>query len=198
MKFIDLFAGLGGFHVGLKENGHECVFSCEIDKDLRNLYEHNHSIKPHDDIRTINEEDIPSHDILCAGFPCQPFSLAGKKKGAKCPESGKLIDHVIRIARFHQPKFIMLENVPNVLTIENGKFWKYINNTFGSIGYNLTHKVLSPVEFGIPQNRKRIFIIGIRSDLNSPSFNWTVQEVIKKNKCHLSNILNRGVESKPL
>lgn len=198
MKFIDLFAGLGGFHVGLKENGHECVFSCEIDDSLRHLYEINHNIKPHDDIRTIKEIDIPEHDILCAGFPCQPFSLAGKKKGAKCPESGKLIDHVIRIAKFHQPKFIMLENVPNILTIEDGKFWAYLNDSFQSIGYNLTHKVLSPVEFGIPQNRKRIFIVGIRTDLSMSSFNWPDIGKTKINECQLANVLNHRIGAKPL
>ncbi len=125
MKFIDLFSGLGGFHVGLAKNGHECVFACEIDADLRKLYFQNHKIKPHSDIRSVDVGSIPNHDVICAGFPCQPFSLAGKKKGAKCPESGRLIDNVIAIAKHHSPKYVLLENVPNIITIEDGKFWNY-------------------------------------------------------------------------
>ena len=115
MKFIDLFAGLGGFHTGFANSGYECVFACEIEPHLRTLYKENYGIEPHGDITKVNEVEIPEHDVMCAGFPCQPFSLAGKKKGAECPASGRLIDHVIRIAKHHTPKFVVLENVPNVL-----------------------------------------------------------------------------------
>lgn len=197
MKFIDLFSGLGGFHVGLKNNGHECVFSCEIDADLRELYKVNHEIMPHDDIRTIDEVKVPAHDILCAGFPCQPFSLAGKKKGAKCPASGKLIDHVVRIAKYHKPKFVLLENVPNVITIEDGLFWEYIQNAFQEIGYTLDFKIISPTDVGIPQNRKRVFIIGIRSDIDKRQFEWPNFEASLQQP-NLQLLLNSTFEHKKL
>ncbi|MES2013993.1 MAG: DNA (cytosine-5-)-methyltransferase [Pseudomonadota bacterium] len=198
MKFIDLFSGLGGFHVGLKNNGHECVFSCEIDESLRDLYEVNHGIKPHDDIRTVKEDDVPHHDILCAGFPCQPFSLAGKKKGAKCPESGKLIDHVLRIAKHHKPKFILLENVPNVLTIANGQFWDYVRTSFESIGYNIDYRIISPVDLGIPQNRKRVFIVGSRLDIDVESFKWPNSDDQGVVKVSLGEILDNTLDHKKL
>jgi len=195
MKFIDLFSGLGGFHVGLAQHGHSCVFSCEIDPDLRNLYKINHDLMPHDDIRTIKEENIPEHDILCAGFPCQPFSLAGKKKGAKCPESGKLIDHVLRIAKYHQPKYLLLENVPNVITIEEGKFWEYIKVSFEELGYKIDYKIISPTDIGIPQNRKRVFIVGVRNDLIE-GFKWP--EISLNYENNFQKLLNDNFEYKKL
>lgn len=160
MRFIDVFAGLGGFHQGLSNaGGFECVFASEIDPRLRKLYARNFGIQPHGDITTVNENEIPSHELICAGFPCQPFSLAGSKKGAECPSAGRLVDHVIRIAKYHLPEFVILENVPNVLTISNGSFWRYIKSSFENMGYNVSYRILSPINFGIPQNRKRIFII---------------------------------------
>ncbi|MDP8080081.1 DNA (cytosine-5-)-methyltransferase [Phocoenobacter skyensis] len=159
MKFIDLFAGLGGFHTGFAEHGFKCVFASEIDESLQQLYKANYHISPQGDITKIKVEDIPKHDVICAGFPCQPFSLAGKKKGASCPSSGKLIDEVIRITKYHLPKYVLLENVPNVLTIANGSFWQYLVKSFADIGYSVDYRIISPVDIGIPQNRKRIFII---------------------------------------
>lgn len=158
-KFVDLFAGLGGFHVGLTNAGHECVFACELQDDLRQLYERNFGILPAGDIRKVNAIDIPQHDVLCAGFPCQPFSLAGKKKGAACPSSGKLIDDVFRIVSHHHPKYVMLENVPNVLTIANGTFWEHITSRFSELGYEVQFRIYSPMEFGIPQQRLRLFVV---------------------------------------
>ncbi|HFG2029399.1 TPA: DNA cytosine methyltransferase [Vibrio cholerae] len=196
MTFIDLFAGLGGFHTGFAKNGHECVFACEIEPALRDLYEQNYGIVPHSDITKAVEEEIPPHDVICAGFPCQPFSLAGKKKGAECPESGRLIDHVIRIANYHCPKFIVLENVPNVLTISNGSFWKYLTESFEKIGYVLYHKIISPVDIGIPQNRKRIFIVAVRHDLDTGDFEWP--KVEDSNKNSLIDILDNSLEHKKL
>lgn len=172
MKFIDLFSGLGGFHTGFTKNGHECVFASEIDESLRELYQKNYGIKPNGDITKVNEKDIPSHDVICAGFPCQPFSLAGQKKGTDCPTSGKLIDDVIRIARHHKPKFVVLENVPNILTIAEGTFWEYIITSFEKIGYTINYRVISPIEVGIPQNRKRIFVVANRKDIPIDDCIW--------------------------
>lgn len=167
MKFIDLFAGLGGFHKALSEMGMECVFASEIDTNLQSIYQKNYGIKPRGDIRLINADEIPKHDILCAGFPCQPFSLAGNKKGTKCPSSGKLIDDVIRVAKKYRPDYIFLENVPNIITIDDGKFWKYIQLSLNNLGYSVEHKIYSPTDFQIPQNRKRVFVIAKHNSVDS-------------------------------
>ncbi|TDF42371.1 DNA (cytosine-5-)-methyltransferase [Alteromonadaceae bacterium M269] len=172
VRFIDLFAGLGGFHVGMSNAGFECVFASELDHELRELYAVNHSLIPVGDIRHIREEEIPEHDVICAGFPCQPFSLAGSQKGRKCPKSGKLIDEVVRIAKYHKPQVILLENVPKIKTISEGQFWSYLNKAFSDIGYKLQHKIISPVDLGIPQNRKRIFIMLSREDIDVNHFEW--------------------------
>lgn len=171
MRFVDAFAGLGGFHSAMSSLGHECVFACEIDDELRAVYERNFGLRPAGDIRSVRAEEVPAHDIFCAGFPCQPFSLAGKKKGTKCPESGKLIDDVLRIVEHHSPSFIFLENVPNVLTIADGKFWRYIQRQLRRLKYIVEHRVYSPVDFGIPQQRQRLFIVARRAD-STLSFDW--------------------------
>ena len=172
MKFVDLFAGLGGFHYGMSSAGFECVFASELDPELRKLYEFNYGLKVWGDIRKAVEDDIPEHDVLCAGFPCQPFSLAGSKRGTECPESGRLIDEILRIAKHRRPEFLILENVPNILTIANGSFWQYINTTFGKLGYKLIHKIISPEDIGIPQNRKRLFVIGSLNHDLLELFEW--------------------------
>ncbi len=164
--FIDLFAGLSGFHTALSEIGMKCVFASEIDEELQEVYFNNYGLRPHGDITKVRESDIPKHDVLCAGFPCQPFSIAGKKKGEKCPTSGKLIDDVLRIAKYHKPNYIMLENVPNIITIDNGKFWQYIKSNLIKLGYQFDYEVFSPKDFNIPQNRKRVFIVASKKSLN--------------------------------
>jgi DNA (cytosine-5)-methyltransferase 1 len=170
MKFIDLFAGLGGFHIALSKLGMECVFASEINEELRQIYKKNHGILPAGDIRAVSVEDIPKHDVLCAGFPCQPFSSAGKKNGSQCPTSGKLIDEVFRIVRHHHPKYIFLENVPQIITIQNGEFWAYIKESLEDIDYTIDYKQYSPHEFGIPQQRQRVFVVAKKVGL--PDFTW--------------------------
>lgn len=169
-RFADCFSGLGGFRVGLERLGHTCVFASEIDEPLRQLYKRNFGTLPAGDIRLVRAADVPPHDILCAGFPCQPFSLAGKKQGALCPESGKLIDDVFRLVRHHQQKYVFLENVPNVLTIADGAFWGSIVDRFTRLGYRVEYRLYSALEFGVPQQRQRLFAIARRSDM--PAFSW--------------------------
>ncbi|MFP9229447.1 DNA cytosine methyltransferase [Pectobacterium cacticida] len=169
-RFIDLFAGLGGFHTGLSRLGGKCVFAAELDVNLRNLYLKNYGIMPEGDIRTVDENHVPDHEVLCAGFPCQPFSKAGKKKGAECPESGKLIDDVLRIIRKKRPLYVMLENVPDILKIQGGLFWEYIENSLINEGYIVQYRVYTPQDFGIPQKRKRIFVVASKHD--NMCFNW--------------------------
>lgn len=170
IKFADLFSGLGGFHVGLSKLGMQCIFASELDDELRKLYQNNFGFLPEGDIRGVDEKNIPPHDVLCAGFPCQPFSVAGKKRGAACPSSGKLINDVLRIAAHHLPNFIMLENVPNILTIQNGEFWAYIRESLGDLGYEVDYRIYSPHEFGIPQKRNRVFVVASRVGLGH--FDW--------------------------
>lgn len=159
MRFIDLFAGLGGFHIALRELGHECVFASEIDKELIELYKTNYELLPVGDICTIDEKYIPEHDILCAGFPCQPFSKAGKQKGLQDP-SGMLFYEIIRVISFHKPKFFLLENVSNLENHNEGRTWAEMSNSLCKLGYDIRTEHISPHEFGIPQLRKRMFIVG--------------------------------------
>lgn len=170
MKFIDLFAGLGGFHLALNELGHECVFACEIKENLSELYETNFGIKPVRDIRKIDIKQIPSHDILCAGFPCQPFSKAGSQKGLEDEKNGNLFDIIIEILRYHNPEYIILENVRNILNHNYKKTWNYIETSLSDLGYIIDKEILSPHQFGIPQHRERLFIVGSKSGLEHFKF----------------------------
>ncbi|NSZ59881.1 DNA (cytosine-5-)-methyltransferase [Agrobacterium tumefaciens] len=169
MRFIDLFAGLGGFHQALERLGHECVFASELDANLAELYEKNFGIKPHGDIR-LSWEQVPAHDILCAGFPCQPFSKAGDQLGFACPQWGDLFDYVIRILEAHKPRFLMIENVPNLMKHAGGETWKAVCKRLESSGYAISSNKLSPHMFGVPQSRERAIIVGDREGLSD--FNW--------------------------
>jgi DNA (cytosine-5)-methyltransferase 1 len=171
MQFIDLFAGLGGFNLALKKLGHECVFACEINKPLADLYKSNFNIDVKGDIRKIKAPEIPSHDILCAGFPCQPFSKAGKQKGRKDKKNGNLFKYIVKILDYHKPQYFILENVPFIKQHDNEKTWKYmVSRLQKKLDYKIDHRVYSPHEFGIPQHRKRIFIVGAKDGLSH--FSW--------------------------
>ena len=165
MKFIDLFAGVGGFHAALTNLGHECVFACEIDKTMNALYKKNWGIEAATDIRKVKPEDIPDHDILCAGFPCQPFSTATPqlaRKGLECPKNGDLFSHIIMILMAKRPRFFILENVSALKGFDNGKAFNAMKKSLRDIGYNFDYYIICPTDLGIPQHRPRIFIIGDR------------------------------------
>jgi len=172
MRFVDLFAGLGGFHLALSGLGHECVFASEIENNLQDVYEANFGIKPAGDIRKVNVADIPSHDILCAGFPCQPFSKAGDQQGFSCPKWGDLFAFVVEVIDFHKPRFFILENVPNIERHGAGKTWCDIEEKLRSAGDGFAVKKtrLSPHKFGVPQIRDRVFIVGSKTGLSH--FSW--------------------------
>lgn len=170
LRFIDLFAGLGGFHLALKSLGHQCVFASELDPDLADLYEQNFGLRPHGDIRKLDLDSVPDHDLLCAGFPCQPFSKAGGQHGFDCPQWGDLIDYVIRILRARRPRYFIIENVPNLVRHNGGATWRTIEHRLRLAGYAVSDKLLSPHHFGIPQIRERAFIVGRRPDLSG--FQW--------------------------
>ncbi|MEX2110717.1 MAG: DNA (cytosine-5-)-methyltransferase [Gemmatimonadaceae bacterium] len=178
MKFIDLFAGLGGFHLALSRLGHTCVFACEIDEVLRKLYKLNFGIEPHGDVRTLDVEKIPRHEILCAGFPCQPFSKAGDQEGFACPKNGDLFDYVLRITARHRPKFLLLENVPNLKWHNNGDTLGDLERRLTAQGYRVKHERLSPHHFGIPQVRERIFIVAALADLEG--FKWPATQKFRR------------------
>ena len=165
MRFVDLFAGLGGFHLALKSLGHTCVFACEIDDDLNQLYKKNFGLRPAKDIRLVEADEIPENDILCAGFPCQPFSKAGSQEGFGCSKWGDLFGHVLRVLNHHTPQYFILENVPNLEKHDNGRTWQKIKAELEDAEYNVESVRLSPHHFGIPQIRERLFILGSRSEL---------------------------------
>ncbi len=186
LKFIDLFAGIGAFHIALERLGHECVFASELSLDLRSLYFKNYGIKCHGDITTIDIKKIPKHDILCAGFPCQTFSKAGNQNGMK-EARGKLFDEILKILTHHKPRFFILENVRNLLTHDSGNTWGYISNKLDELGYSFDKKILSPHFINIPQHRERIFIIGSLESTDIENINWLKEE--KYTNC-VDNILN--------
>lgn len=170
MRFIDLFAGLGGFHLALSSLGHRCVFASELDADLADLYEQNFGLKPHGDIRAVRARDIPKHDVLCAGFPCQNFSKAGDQLGLECPQHGDLIEYIVAILDYHRPEYLIMENVPNLMRHQGGETWREIRRRLQGAGYEISESRLSPDQFGVPQVRERCFIVGRRSGLGA--FTW--------------------------
>jgi DNA (cytosine-5)-methyltransferase 1 len=188
LRFVDLFAGLGGFNVGLSKLGFTCVFAVEIDSDLNNLYHRNFGIKPAYDIRGVDAKNIPNHEILCAGFPCQPFSKAGFQFGLEDSLNGDLFEnHLLRIIKHHTPKYLILENVPNLLKHNDGNTWALIKKSLEKLNYHVNSGLLSPHEIGIPQIRKRLFVVASQKDLKMPVF--PVPEKINPN--HILTILEK-------
>lgn len=178
MNFIDLFAGLGCFHIALESAGHTCVFASEINKELCDLYEENFNLRPLGDITKIDINNIPNHDILCAGFPCQPFSKAGRQRGLG-EERGLLINSIIEILKVHRPRFVILENVRNLEKHDKGNTWTYIRNQIENLGYAVDKKIISPHVIGIPQHRERIFIVC--SLVGLEHFEWPENRLIDTN-----------------
>lgn len=163
LKFIDLFSGIGGFHQALASFGAQCVFASEWDKYAQNVYYDNYGIRPAGDITQISVTDIPDHDILCAGFPCQPFSISGRQAGFN-DTRGTLFFDVARIVAYHRPKLLILENVRNFTTHNNGHTLNTVKRTLNELGYDFYSKVLNASDFGLPQNRERIYMVCIRRD----------------------------------
>lgn len=173
MRFVDLFAGLGGFHLALEGLGHRCVMASEIDAGLAELYERNHGIKPVGDLRSVSPQDVPEHEVLCAGFPCQPFSKAGEQLGREHPGStGTLFDDVLQILRTRRPPFVILENVPNLLRHDGGRTWSSMRCGLEELGYDVLETILSPHMFGVPQARDRAIIVGKIGKNSLRSFVW--------------------------
>jgi len=159
--FIDLFCGIGGFRVALEKRGLECVFSSEIDKHAQEAYKANFGDMPDGDITKIPAKRIPKHDVLCAGFPCQSFSIAGNQKGTEDPR-GKLFEHIIRIAKYHKPAVLLLENVKNILKVSDGHDFKKIVKALEDCGYSIKANLLNSADFGIPQARHRVYFVCVK------------------------------------
>ena len=192
--FIDLFAGIGGFHLAMHNLGGKCVFASEIDKDAQNVYEMNFGIKPFGDITKIDEKDIPPHDVLFAWFPCQLFSKAGKQMGFEDETKGTLFFEIERILKYHHTKYIILENVRNLVSHDKGNTWKTIHRHLVELGYRLTPEplIVSPHHFGVPQLRERVVILGIydHKNANKP-LKINVPKPMSKKDCNPDSILDR-------
>lgn len=171
-KFIDLFAGIGGMRLAFSGENTECVFSSEWDRFSQKTYEANFGEVPQGDITEINEKDIPDHDILIAGFPCQPFSNIGRREGFKHATQGTLFFDVLRILTEKRPKAFLLENVVGLLTIQQGETFKIIKEALENINYTVKYQVLDSYDFGLPQHRRRIFIAGFREDIEAADFEF--------------------------
>src|SRR3990172_2569668 len=181
MRFIDLFAGMGGFHRALSSLGHECVFVSEIDEELRELYAKNfHGSKNiiHGDIR-MSKGKVPKHDVLCAGFPCQPFSKSGNQNGRKDRTRGTLFHEIIEILETRRPRFVILENVGNFERHNNGRTWQVVRSSLEELGYDVRgtihvasggHGLISPHHFGYPHTRERFFIVASLDRLSRDPF----------------------------
>ncbi len=196
-KFIDLFAGIGGFRIALELAGGKCIFSSEIDKAAQQTYQNNFGKKPHGDITQIEAHDIPNHDILIGGFPCQAFSIAGKRQGFE-DTRGTLFFEVARILKEKQPKAFILENVRGLVSHNKGKTLKTIMEVLDSVGYTANYRCLNAKNYGVPQNRDRWYCIGFRKDLNVYFDDHQVNAYQFPKARPLTTTLKDIIETKPL
>ncbi len=190
--FIDLFAGIGGFHLAMNKLGGKCVFASELKADLRDLYKKNFGIDCAGDINAVDiEKDIPKHDVLCAGFPCQPFSKAGKQQGFKDEKDrGNLFWKILEILKAKKPEYILLENVQNLETHDNGNTWAVIKKNLETL-YEVNCAIISPHQFGIPQHRKRIYIVGRLKEKGGLK-DFTFPSPDKKEECSIKKIIDEN------
>lgn len=184
IKFIDLFAGIGGFRQGFEKEGFECVFTSEIDKSCQEVYYNNYKELPFGDITKISSSEIPNFDILLGGFPCQPFSISGKKKGFE-DTRGTLFFDICRIIEDKQPNIVILENVKHLIYHDEKRTFKVIIQSLSNLGYNVTYSILNAKDFGLPQNRERIFIIATKR------YFFDFEKINRQKKVILRNFLDK-------
>jgi DNA (cytosine-5)-methyltransferase 1 len=198
-KFIDLFAGIGGMRMALEDNGGKCVFSSEWDKDARKTYEANFLDTPDGDITKIYPKNIPDHDVLAAGFPCQPFSSIGQRAGFKHKTQGTLFYDVLRIINAKRPTSILLENVKGLTTHDKGNTFRVIRECLVESGYEIFFKILDATDYGVPQKRERIYVVGFdkKKFKKKPDFYWPrkVDEHVGIGKFIEKNISNHSISS---
>lgn len=176
MKYIDLFAGIGGIRIPFDELGYLNVFASEIDMHACQTYEANFGHKPNGDITKIDEKDIPDHDLLLAGFPCQAFSIMGKKLGF-ADTRGTMFFEVERILKYHRPQVILLENVKQIVTHDEGRTLKTIIDSLEKLGYHIQYKVLNALNFGLPQKRERVVIVGFQNYTAANAFSFDFEPI---------------------
>ena len=192
LKFIDLFAGIGGMRLAFEAAGAKCVFSSEWDKHAQKTYAANFGEIPDGDITKIKAPNIPKFDILLAGFPCQPFSSIGKREGFEHETQGTLFYDVARIVSFHKPKAFLLENVAGLLTHDDGRTFTTIISVLTSLGYVLEYKILDSSDFGVPQKRDRIYIVGFnKRKVNKTDFHFPKP---KKSKVGIGKFVESGLK----
>lgn len=190
--FADLFCGIGGFHYAAEQYGLRCEFACDIDEAARRQYELNFGIEPSGDICEISERDVPQHDILFAGFPCQPFSIIGARGGMD-DERGTLMFEIVRILRATRPSALILENVRQFSTMQNGSVLTKCIDAITELGYSCEWKVLNALDFGLPQKRERTIIVGFLDKNSYERFEWPT----KRTDCTpLSDILEKEPSAK--
>lgn len=201
IKFIDLFCGLGGFRIALENLGGKCIFSSEINEHACLIYQHNFGELPSGDITTIDAKNIPNFDVLCAGFPCQAFSIAGKKLGFE-DTRGTLFFEICRIIKEKQPKVVLLENVKNLTLHDKGRTFKTIVSSLEELGYLVSYKILNAKDFGVPQNRERIIIAATKTKklnfeqlitINNPA---KIDDILDNNKDYLDKFSYTLLEKK--
>ena len=189
-SFADLFCGIGGFHYAAESFGLKCVFACDIDEHACRQYEHNFGLYPAGDITLIEAESIPDHDMLFAGFPCQPFSIIGKRQGMN-DRRGTLINEIVRVLAVKQPRAFVLENVRQMISDNKGRTIQTMLSILKNAGYECKVNVLNALDFGLPQKRERAIIVGMRSGLES--FNWPKSKLQSR---PLSQILQRNPDKR--
>ena len=162
IRYVDLFCGLGAFHQSFRNHGgFECVLACDINEKVREIYEANHGVRPFGDIKEMDPDFFPDFELLCAGFPCQPFSIAGNQKGFE-DKNGNLFYDILNIVDAKKPKMAILENVKNLKTHDNGRTYKVIERAFLDRGYSFFSKVMEATHYGSPQCRQRIFMVATK------------------------------------
>lgn len=190
IKFADLFCGIGSFHLALSALGAECVFACDIDKHCRATYQKNHGFSPVGDIRDVDVTKVPKFDILCSGFPCQPFSVAGQHRGFD-DERGNMFLQTMRFVEHHQPAAVILENVVGLERHDNGRTLSKIISLLNEQGYFVKRTMLTCSDHGIPQMRRRLFIVGTRQKTADTFLDFTLQSTLAP-KPTLTDFLNQG------
>lgn len=175
LRYIDLFAGIGGIRLPFNELGYKCVFSSEWDKAACDTYEANFNERPAGDITKIPSEEIPQHDLLLAGFPCQAFSIMGKRQGF-ADTRGTMFFEIERILEYHRPPYILLENVKQLVTHDKGLTFRVILERLDKLGYKIHWKILNALDFGLPQKRERVIIVGFQSEKDWSKFNFDFEK----------------------
>ncbi len=193
IKILDLFAGIGGMRIGFSRSYSQCVFSSEWDKYAQKTYQLNFGETPFGDINQIHPQDIPNHDILIGGFPCQPFSTIGKREGFRHETQGNLFYNIAKILEYKKPFCFLLENVPGLVTHDKGQTFQIILKTLDSLNYDVRYSILDAALFNLPQVRERIYIVGFCRDYLKERVNFNFP-VGKKNNVFIDKFIETNKE----